>query len=93
VQDAARNAEEGLRGHLELLVEEGLEIPQPSERDAIKCDPEVSEAARILVRAEIPSSKAVRVNVMLPDLLRRIDQRTKNRSGFLAQAAERALKE
>ena len=94
LQDAARNAEEGLRGHLELMVEEGLEIPAPRELDAIKRDPDVTEVARILVRAEIPSSKAVRVNVTLPeDLLRRIDERTKNRSGFLAQAAERALRE
>jgi predicted RNase H-like HicB family nuclease len=94
LQEAARNAEEGLRGHLELMVEEGLEIPAPRELDAIERDPDVAEAARILVRAEIPSSKAVRVNVTLPeDLLRRIDERTKNRSGFLAQAAERALRE
>lgn len=27
VQEVARNAEEGLRGHLELMVEESLDIP------------------------------------------------------------------
>ena len=60
--------------------------------DAIARDPQVKEAARILVRAELPSTKVLRVNVTLPeDLLRRIDARTSNRSGFLAQAAERAL--
>ncbi len=92
LQDAARNAEEGLRGHLELLAEAGEAIPTPRDLDAIARDPQVKEAARILVRAELPSTKVLRVNVTLPeDLLRRIDARTSNRSGFLAQAAERAL--
>lgn len=93
LQQAAQNAEEALRGHLEAMAEEGLEIPAPRELDAIERDPEVDEAARILVRAELRSSRAIRVNVTLPeDLLRRIDERTKNRSGFLAEAAERALR-
>jgi predicted RNase H-like HicB family nuclease len=92
LQAAARNAEEGLRGHLELMVEEGLAIPRPTELDAIKHDTEVKEAARILVRAEIPSTRVQRINVTLPeDLIRRIDSQTDNRSGFLAKAAEAAL--
>lgn len=61
VQEAARNAEEGLRGHFEMMVEEGFDIPAPRELDAIDHDPEMTEAARILVRADIPSSKAARV--------------------------------
>lgn len=92
LQEAARSAEEGLRGHLELMVETGDAIPTPRDLDAIPRDPQVKEAARILVRADLPSTKVLRVNVTLPeDLLRRIDARTKNRSGFLAEAAERAL--
>ncbi|MDE1903211.1 MAG: type II toxin-antitoxin system HicB family antitoxin, partial [Alphaproteobacteria bacterium] len=49
VQEAARNAEEALRGHLELMIEDGMEIPEPSALDRIEHDPEVREAARILV--------------------------------------------
>jgi metal-responsive CopG/Arc/MetJ family transcriptional regulator len=40
----------------------------------------------------VPSSRALRVNVTLPeDLLQRIDRKSANRSRFLAEAAERAL--
>jgi len=91
-QAAARNAEEALRGHLELMVEEGLAIPEPSALDRIEHDPEVREAARILVRAVVPSERVLRVNVTLPeDLVQRIDERTNNRSRFLAEAAEKLL--
>jgi predicted RNase H-like HicB family nuclease len=92
IQAAARNAETGLRGHLEMMVEAGEPIPDPSELDAIPRDDDIQEAARLLVRAEVPSSRIVRINVTLPeDLIRRIDARADNRSKFLAVAAERAL--
>ncbi|HXZ00480.1 MAG TPA: type II toxin-antitoxin system HicB family antitoxin [Stellaceae bacterium] len=61
LQEAARNAEEGLRGHLELMAEEGEPIRAPRDLDAIPRDPKVKEAARILVRAELPSTKVLRV--------------------------------
>ena len=93
LQAAACNAEEALGGHLALTVEEGLDVPKPSEIDRIARDPDVKEVARILVRAVLPSDRVLRVNVTLPeDLLRRIDARTGNRSRFLADAAERALR-
>lgn len=92
VQEAARNAEEALHGHLELMIEDGMEIPEPSALDRIEHDPEVREAARILVRAVVPSERVLRVNVTLPeDLVQRIDERTNNRSRFLAEAAEKLL--
>ncbi|MDE2230195.1 MAG: type II toxin-antitoxin system HicB family antitoxin [Alphaproteobacteria bacterium] len=91
-QEAAHNAEEALRGHLELMVEDGMAIPEPSALDRIEHDPEVREAARILVRAVVPSERVLRVNVTLPeDLVQRIDERTNNRSRFLAEAAEKLL--
>ena len=91
-QEAARNAEEALGAHLELMIEEGLDIPEPSALDRIEHDPEVREAARILVRAVVPSERVLRVNVTLPeDLVQRIDERTNNRSRFLAEAAEKLL--
>lgn len=38
--------------------------------------------------------RSVRINITLPErLLRRIDERAKNRSAFLARAAEKALAE
>ena len=93
IQEAAHKAEEALALHIEGMIEEGETIPEPSELDRIPRDPEVKEAARILVRAAIPSDRVMRVNVTLPeDLLRRIDERSNNRSRFLAEAAERALR-
>lgn len=92
LQEAALHAAEGLRGHVELMVEEGVAVPAASELDAVARDPDVEEAARILVPVEVPSSRALRVNVTLPeDLLQRIDRKSANRSRFLAEAAERAL--
>ncbi|HEV2161488.1 MAG TPA: type II toxin-antitoxin system HicB family antitoxin [Stellaceae bacterium] len=91
-QEAARNAEEALHDHLELMIEDGMEIPEPSALDRIEHDPEVREAARMLVRAVVPSERMLRVNVTLPeDLVQRIDERTNNRSRFLAEAAEKLL--
>ena len=92
VQEAALNAEEGLRSHIALMAEEGLEIPKASELDVVKVDPDVDVVARILVGVDLPSTKVVRLNVTLPeDLVRRIDAETENRSGFLASAAKLAL--
>ena len=95
IQDAAVNAEEALQGHIELTVEAGETLPSPSDLDAIERDPEVDEAARVLVRVEIPG-KAVRVNItMAEDLLAAVDRYAKRegftRSGLLAQAVRDRL--
>jgi predicted RNase H-like HicB family nuclease len=93
VQTAALNAEEALRGHVALLAEEGYDIPAARALDAIERDPEVREIARILVGVDVPSTRALRINVSLPeDLVRRIDAAAENRSRFLAQAAAKALR-
>ena len=91
VQDAAIAAEEALAGHLVVSAEHGDEIALPSELDALECDPEVDEVARILVRGD-RAGKFVRVQISLDDgLLARIDRVAKNRSGFLADAARAKL--
>lgn len=87
IQEAAIAAEEALNGHLALSAEHGDEIPDPSDLDAIKPDPEVDEVARILVRGERPG-RAVRVQISMDEgLLRRIDRVASNRSRFMADAA------
>lgn len=91
IQEAARNAEEALDGHLAVSAEHGDAIADPSELDAIGREPDVDEVARILVRAERPG-KSVRLNITLEEgLLSRIDRIAPNRSGFLADAARAAL--
>lgn len=97
MEEAARNAEEALRGHLLLMIEDGDPIPKQRPLDKIEHDADVKEAARILVRADLPG-KAVRLNVSLDEgLVAAIDAtaqtRGMTRSGFLAEAAKRAIRD
>ena len=96
VQEAALNAEEALQAHIELTMEHGEAIPEPSTLDEIEVDADVVEAARILVRAD-PPTRTVRVNITMPeDLLAAVDRyavRTGySRSGLLAQAVRARLR-
>lgn len=91
VNEAARNAEEALAGHLLVSEQFGDAIPDPSELDAIPPDPAVDEVARLLVRGE-RSGKSIRINITIDEgLLAAIDRIAPNRSGFLADAARVAL--
>lgn len=92
IQEAARNAEEALSGHLVTSSEHGDEIAEPSDLDDVKRDPDVDEAARILVKADLPG-RFVRLNITLDEaLVAAIDRVAPNRSGFLADAARNALR-
>ena len=91
IQEAVLNAEEALAGHLLVSAQYGDELADPTLLDDLEEDPEVKEAARILVRAERPG-KSVRLNITLDEgLVAAIDRVAKNRSGFLAEAARREL--
>lgn len=91
--EAALNAEQALSGHLVEAARHHEDLPMPSDIAAIARDPEVDEVARLLVRAEAPG-KVVRLNITLDEgLVSAIDKVAKNRSGFLAEAARRALAE
>jgi predicted RNase H-like HicB family nuclease len=92
LQHAAEQAREGLELHIAGMLEDGDDIPKPTALEDIRVDPDVHEAARVLVPVTIPSTRAIRVNVTLPeDLVERIDKVARNRSRFLADAAEKAL--
>lgn len=97
LQQAARNAEEALQAHIELSVEHGETLPEPSELDTLPLDPDVAETARVLVRAEMPG-KSVRINVTLPEgLLAEADHYARRmgftRSGLLAQAVRERMRQ
>ena len=80
--------------HVSGMVEDGEELPAPSSLEVIMADPENGDAVAFLVTLPEPADRTVRVNITLPErLLRRIDERAKNRSAFLARAAEKALAE
>ena len=95
IQEAATKAEEALHGHLSLMVKDDDAIPEPTALDNIPADPDVDEAARILVRTELPG-KLVQFNISLDEsLLFRVDSFAKrfgmDRSSFLAEAARQIL--
>jgi len=91
IQQAALNAEDALAGHLIVSAQYGDDVADPTPLDDLESDPDVEEAARILVRAERPG-KSLRLNITLDEgLVAAIDRVAKNRSGFLADAARQAL--
>jgi len=92
IDEALAMAEDALAGHLSVMAEYGDPIPPPRSLEALKDDPDRTDATVVLVRADPDLHKAERVNVMLSrSLLRRIDAVAPNRSRFLAEAAEQAL--
>lgn len=94
--DEARDmAAEALAFHIEGLIEDGEAIPEPSALEAVMRDPENRDGVAILVATET-RAKAVRVNITIPeDTLREIDRYAEahgfTRSGFLTQAAKKAI--
>ena len=95
LHEAARNAEEALQAHIDLTTEHHEAIPAPSDLDSLQPEPGVTEAARILVRAEIPG-RSVRVNITLQEeLLAAVDRYAARtgftRSGLLAQAVRERM--
>lgn len=96
LDDARAMAEEALVFHIEGLVADGEAIPEPSSLETVMADPENRDGVAILVPVKTETRKAVRVNVTLPeDVLEQIDRYAEahgyTRSGFLAQAARRAM--
>ena len=93
IEEARRLAEEALEMHVEGMAEDGEALPAPSSLDAIMADPANADAVAFLVTLAEATDRAVRINITLPErLLRRIDARARNRSAFLARAAEKAAR-
>ena len=96
LDEARAMAEEVLAFHIEGLAEDGEAIPEPSSLEAVMSDPANRDGVAMLVGANSRAPKAVRVNVTFPeDVLEQIDRyaerRGFTRSGFLTQAAKRAM--
>ena len=94
LDEARRMAQEALELHVGGMVEDGEKLPAASSLEAIMANPENADAVAFLITLPDLADRTVRVNITLPErLLRRIDERAKNRSAFLARAAEKALAE
>jgi len=98
LDDARAVAEEVLAFHIEGLVEDGEAIPEASSLEDVMADPDNRSGVAILVAVKTEAPKVIRVNVTLPsDILEQIDKYAEahglSRSGFLAQAAKKAMLE
>jgi predicted RNase H-like HicB family nuclease len=94
LEEARRMAQEALELHARGMIDDGDKLPVPSPLDVIMAEPTNNDTVAFLVVLPQAGERAVRVNITLPEeLLRRIDARARNRSAFLARAAEKALSE
>jgi predicted RNase H-like HicB family nuclease len=96
LDDARVMAEEALTLHIDGLLEDGEAVPEASSLEEVMSDPDNKDGVAILVAVKTDAAKCVRVNVTLPeDILAQIDKFARehglSRSGFLAQAAKKAL--
>ena len=96
-EDAVRMAHEALSGHVECMKDAGLKIPEPGNLEQIKKewpdwnDWKESDYTTALI-ALIPSHETRKYTISMDSsLMARIDSITKNRSAFLAKAAEEYL--
>ena len=92
LEEARKAAVEALTFHIEGMRDDGDEIPRPSSLDNIMNNPDNQEAVAFIVDIPLSVEKVRRINVTLPEnIIYKIDQITKNRSRFLAQAAREKL--
>lgn len=97
LDDAAKMAAEALALHVEGLLEDGEDIPEPSALDLIASRRATRGAVPFLVSVPDPAKRAVRVNVTFyQDILDEIDEHAEgeglSRSAFLARAAVKAIR-
>src|SRR5216684_4502838 len=63
LEQARRMAGEALALHIAGMIEDGDPVPEPSSLDALAKDPSMRGALAVLVSAEPPAGKTVRINI------------------------------
>lgn len=92
LDQALANGREALALHVEILLEDGHHIPAPSTLEEVLAEAENRDALAVLVELPRVKGRATRINITVDEfLLRRIDAAARNRSAFLAEAAEAEL--
>jgi len=96
LDEARKLAAEALAFHLEGLAEDGEAVPEPSSLEEIMSIRENMDGVAVLIAAPATEVKSIRINVTMPaDVLDQIDRYAERegftRSGFLAQAAKKAM--
>jgi|SRR5580698_2858167 predicted RNase H-like HicB family nuclease len=96
LDEARKLAAEALAFHLEGLAQDGEAVPEPSSLEEIMSIRENMDGVATLIEAPAAEVKSIRINVTMPaDVLDQIDRYAERegftRSGFLAQAAKKAM--
>jgi predicted RNase H-like HicB family nuclease len=96
LEEARALAEEALALHLAGLAEDGEAAPEPSSLEGVMAERENRDGVAVLVPVKGPASRAIRVNITVPeDVLAKVDayaaEHGMNRSGFLVHAAKREM--
>jgi predicted RNase H-like HicB family nuclease len=96
--EATSMAIEALAGHIDLMADTGEPIPEPSDISVVMSDPDFRDGFPMLIPAPNPKARAVRLSITLPeDVLQEIDRYAEaqgyTRSGFLAHAAKKVIRE
>lgn len=98
LDEAMENAHEAIDQHVELMIEDGVNIPSVRPLAVLQADPEY--AGWVWAVVDVPVEKylgpAEKINITVPRLvLARIDDYAKahgmSRSGFLVEAARSAM--
>jgi predicted RNase H-like HicB family nuclease len=97
LDEARANAVEALALHVEGMIEDKIDIPAPSDLDAIMTNRENKDAVAVLVEGPVRASKTVRVNITLPeDALAEIDAYAETsgttRSGLITTATRKFIR-
>ena len=86
LEETRRMAAEALSFHIEGMVEDGEDIPEPSTLDDLANDPAVKDAVAFLVHIEPATGKTLRINITAREhQVEEIDQRAK-RAGMTRSA-------
>lgn len=92
LEHARRMAAEALGFHVHGMLEDGVELPEPSPLDRVMAFPDNRGAAAFLVDVPEDPSGSVSVSVALPEeLATAIDRVSTDRSNFLIEAARAKL--
>ena len=96
LDEARQMATEALAFHLEGLTKDGEPAPEPSSLEEIMSVKQNKDGVAVLIAAPDAEIRSVRINVTMPaDVLDQIDRYAERegftRSGFLAQAAKKAM--
>jgi predicted RNase H-like HicB family nuclease len=96
LDEARAMGAEALAFHVAGMAEDGGAIPEPSSLEDVMSNPENRDGVAILVPLADAATKAIRVNITLPEPdLNEIDAYAEahglTRSGFLLTAARRAI--